>query len=100
MTFTHDLFVSSEVHLPFDVEENKDECTLETIEDYERVPQQSYPQERCEKSKCPGEPHNDGEFEIDDEVYPVLLPAPLLVLHILRKLDTGSRRWLLLQLLG
>ena len=90
MTFTHDLFVSSEVHLPFDVEENKDECTLETIEDYERVPQQSYPQERCEKSKCPGEPHNDGEFEIYDEVDPVLLPAPLLVLHILRKLDTGS----------
>ena len=71
MTFTHDLFVSSEVHLPFDVEENKDECTLETIEDYERVPQQSYSQEGCEKSKCPGEPHDDGEFEIDDEVDPV-----------------------------
>ena len=76
MSPPHNLFIRSKINLPFKIKENENEGSLETIEDYEWIPQKSQFKKRGEKTKHPHQAHQDRELQIDDEVNSVLLLSP------------------------
>jgi len=70
-----DIFIPQHVsNFTFHIEHDKDEGTLQSIEDNEWVPQKLHTRESCYKSEYPGEAHDDEQLQVQVEenlVFPV-----------------------------
>ena len=70
-----DIFIPQHVsNFTFHIEHDKDEGTLQSIEDNEWVPQKLHTREGCYKSEYPGEAHDDEQLQVQLEtnlVFPI-----------------------------
>ena len=63
-----DVFIPQHVsNFTFHIEHDKDEGTLQSIEDNEWVPQKLHTREGCYKSEYPGEAHDDKQLQVHVE---------------------------------
>ena len=90
MGFAGQFLIGCVINSPLEVEEDEYEGALQAVQNDEGIPERRHVQDGGNKTKGPGESHEGGEFDVEEEADPPLVPGPLLILLVVGKLNPCS----------
>ena len=90
MGFAGQFLIGGVINSPLEVEEDEYEDALQAVQDDEGIPKRWHVQDGGNKTTDPGESHEGGELDVEEEADPPLVPGPLLILLVVGKLNSSS----------